>query len=808
MLHISDFKYALRLLKKTPGFTALTILVLAGGLAISLYTFGLLNTLLYKDLPIADGGSVVRVVGERKGRISTVNAYLLSEIRAGGIRSLSELGAYSATTLALGDKDSVRNLSATLAEWNVFEFSRTKPLMGRGFVREDSTDGAEAVVVLGYKVWQSAFAGDPNIIDRSILLNRKPTRVVGVMPKDYAFPGSASLWLPISSKDLQPTGYTANAYSVYARLAPGASHSQVRTELQGLMKRVQQQDGRADSQEEDLDGLFPLTFQSVQTYPEGPFVFAILNAVSLFILLLACVNVGNMLLARTNERMREIAVRVALGAPRLRLLLQMTLESMIICVSGGIIAVLLAGWALKSTNGFIATVFEGNLPYWWNWGLDGATVTAAAVFIPLMILLVSVMPVYGATRINASALLRDGTRGSQGRTSGRISRILVTIQIALISVVLLVGTAMGIIAYRAGHIDFGIDPTNLLTMQVDLRDSSQDTPEKQLLFYQRLLGELRGSSDIDAALLTGNLGASRFAVDDMEYSRIGDYPEATLLVTSESPGQIGTRLLEGRNFDSRDSETGLKTAVISQSLARAYWGGESALGKRIRLLDEQGKTTEQRIVIGVVSDVRRGENLLVTDKNTFAAIYQPLPQAIEPVLGVLVRHRGSAAAARTAMYRAVSNVDAYVVPGPIANYDDSQKKLTLVATTMTDLFVRCGIFAILLAMTGIYGLSSNTVVQRTHEIGLRRAVGATDRSIIWLFLRQGGRQVTAGLLISALISIGILYLLSRFAGLGTLTLVVVGVFFAALVTGLVMSAIYIATRRVVKNEPSVALRYE
>jgi ABC-type antimicrobial peptide transport system permease subunit len=367
---------------------------------------------------------------------------------------------------------------------------------------------------------------------------------------------------------------------------------------------------------------------------------------------------------------------------------------------------------------------------------------------------------------------------------------------------------MGIIAYRAAHIDFGMDTTHLVTMPVDLTSASYDTPEKQLLFYQRLLSELRRDNGIDAAMVSGEQGETPFAVDDVEYNTVSDYPKASLVVVSETPVQIGFKLLEGRNFDSRDSATGLKSVVISQSLAQSYWPGASALGRRIRLVDSAGVAQEQRIVVGVVSDVRRGEDLLTTNKSTFAALYVPLPQQIVPAANILVKHRGNEASARNAMYQSVSALDAYVVPGAITSYSDMQKKLTLMATTMTDLFIRCGIFAILLAMTGIYGLSSNAVVQRTHEIGLRRAIGASDGDIIALFLKLGTRQLTTGFLISAVISVAILYFVSKFAGIGALTLSLVGVLVAVSVSALVLLAIYISTRRAVRHEPSEALRYE
>jgi predicted permease len=807
MFHIADLKYALRLLKKSPGFTAMTILVLAGGLAISIYTWALLNTMLFKDLPVADGGTVVRILGTNDGFRIPIGAWELSSIREDA-QSLSEIGVYNDAAVLLSTPESSRSINATFAEWNIFEFTRVRPMLGRGFVSADNIDGAEPVVVLGHTIWQSVFSGDPDIIDKVITINRKPTRVVGVMPQGFAFPIGAGIWMPMPNREMNPTAYVDYGLNAYGRLAPGHSADDVMAELAARLLLFQQQNPRVNAEENDYDGVAVSSFQLAQTGDEGGFVFTVLNLVSMFILLLACVNVGNMLLARTNERIREIAVRVALGAPRWRLMLQMMLESVIICLVGGVFAVLLAGWMLSATNSFMGSTFEGDLPFWWSWGLDGGTVAIAAVFVLLAIFLVSALPTWSATCVNANALLRDGTRGARGRTSGRISRALVTVQIVLISVVTVIGSAMAIVAYRAANIDFGMDTRNLMTMRVTLDTRIYDTPEKQLLYWERLLSEVRRSSEIEAAMVSGDMGTTRFAIDDAEYLTLADYPEATQVIASETPVPIGTQLIEGRNFDVRDGVDGLKSVIISQYMAETFWPGASALGKRIRIMDEAGKAQDQRVVVGVVSNVRRGENLLRTDKTTFAALYLPLPQSITSASSLLLRHRGNENAARTAMYEAVENIDAYVVPGAITSYSQVQNKLTLMATTMTDLFIRCGLFAVLLAMTGIYGLSSNGVVQRTHEIGLRRAIGATDGNIIGLFLKQGSRQLTVGFVISALISVGVLYLISTFAGVGVLTLVGVGLLVALLVSGLVLLAIYISTRQVVRHEPTVALRYE
>jgi predicted permease len=801
----ADLLYALRLLRKSPGFTALTILVLAGGLAISIYTFAVLNTMLYKDLPIPGGDRVVRILGEKDGRNVPITAFLLAQIRP-ELNTLKNVGVYTSARSLLTEGDASRTIKTTYAEPGIFEFTRTRPRLGRGFLPDDAIPGAEPVAVISDKIWTAVFARDPGVINQVVRLNGKLTRIIGVMPPGYSFPVSAELWLPLSSRDSNPVGFTTSAFSAYARLRDGVSTAQASREVDSLLRRAQKAYHRPNAEETDLDGASVASFQLAQTGPEGTMVFGVLNVVSLFILLLACVNIGNMLLARISERVREIAVRVAIGAPRAKLMAQMMLESVIICVVGGLLALALAGWTLNATNAFLGSTFEGDLPFWWNWGLDARAITAASLFVALAIVLVSVLPTYSATAISANTLLRDGTRGSQGRTSGRISRALVTIEIVLISVVMLVGSLMGIVAYRASHIDFGIDTTNLLTMSIELEGEAYNTPEKQVLFYQRLMAALRQSPAVDAAMVMQDAALTRFAVDDTEYNTVKDYPQATLVVVSESPKQIGTRLLAGRNFDRRDSADGLKTVVISKSIAERYWPDGSALGRRIRL-KEDGVSEEPRIVIGIVSDVRRGD-LFKTSESSFASLYVPLPQVPLPAAAVIVRHRGNAAAGREAMYEAVSQIDAYMAPRRIMDYSEVLAKMSLMATTMTQLFATCGVFAMLLAMTGIYGLTANAVVRRTHEIGLRRAIGASDRHIVMLFMGQASRQLAIGLGVSAVIAILLLVFAGSMVGLEWTVLVTVGLLVALAISALVWISVYVSTCRAVRPEPSVALRYE
>jgi len=542
---------------------------------------------------------------------------------------------------------------------------------------------------------------------------------------------------------------------------------------------------------------------------EGTVMFGVLNMLSLSILLLAAVNVGNLLLARTNERIKEIGVRVALGAPRLRLIVQMTLENLILCATGGLIGVFLAGRALEATDGFMSAVLGGGLPFWWTWSLDRGLVAPAGLLLLLTVLVVSALPAFCVSSVDPNLVLRDGTRAGGGFRTGRISRGLVTLQVALISAVMLVGSAVALIADRAASFDFGMSTANLFMMGVELPAEGYETAEERLSFYKRLLAELRAIPGIDAAAIMQESGGVRFAVEGREYARPDDYPGAWRVVLSETPSPVGPTLIEGRAFDSRDSAMGLKTAIVSQTLARRYWPNESALGRRVEVsigdFDTGDFDTEQRIVVGVVGDVRYDP--LGMMPMGLSAIYVPLPQFTTPSTRFVVRHFADEGQARSALYEALGRVDPTIPAGDVRSYTAALEQMTLFARTMTKLFAGCGAFAILLAVTGIYGMSSNAVVLRSHEIGLRRALGASNGNVVAIFMAQGSRQLSVGLALSALLCAGILFVIRLGFSVGAWTLALIGVTVVLVVSASVLLSIYLSVRGVIRLDPSAALRY-
>jgi predicted permease len=795
-LKASDFKYAVRLLVKRPWFTALTVVMLAGGLSITLYTFTVLHVMLYRDLPLPDSSSMIKIGAGSWVDIEPLDAFELAELRAGA-SSFSELGVYRQSRALVGDSGATRSVRSVESDWSIFEFTRTPPLLGRGFVADDNSAAAEPVAVLGYETWQNVFSGYAGVVGELVRINGRLTRVVGVMPHGYAFPETAELWLPLGPADIVPVGYTNAGLQTYARLRAGVSVEAAQTELTAIVQRAREQRPTKGRQNSDPVAVLRFKEQGIV----GAVMFGVLNLLSLSILLLAAVNVGNLLLARTNERIKEIGVRISLGAPRLRLIAQITLENAILCAVGGLVALFVTARALELMNGFMRAAFD-NLPFWWTWSLDAGVVTAAGVSLLFTVLVVSVLPALCVSSVDPIALLRDGTGAGQGRGTGRISRELVTIQIALISAIIVVGGAAAVIADRAASFDYGMDTAALMSMRLGLPAERYRADAERLSFYERLLAELRGADGIEAAAIMQEAAYARFATDGRDYATPDDRPGAWQILFSGSPSPIGPTLIEGRMFDSRDGATGAKTAIVSDSLARAHWPGESPIGRRLDVSSGESQM-EQRTVVGVVADVRYSFTPSAVGSS---AIYIPAAQAaVLPFTQIIVKWLGEESRARGAMYDALERVDPTIAPDIMA-YDDMLKRMTFFASTMTKLFGACGAFAILLAVTGIYGMSSNSVLVRSHEIGLRRALGASNDAVVATFVAQALRQLARGLGVSALLCAGILFLLQQGFSLGYWAMGLLAGGVVLVVSACVLLSIYLAVRRVIRLEPSAALR--
>ncbi len=821
MNSLIDIKTTLRRLYRTPKFTALALFVLIGGLSISLFTFSFLYTVVYKPLPLPEGETALQITVATDGRGQLVPAYELTEVRD-DLTSLTELGMFRDAGVRLNVGDVGRSVMTTYAESDLFDYSRSTPLLGRVFQAEDYRSGAEPVVVISHSIWQNDLGGRKSILGETVRLDNRQTTIVGVMPDQYQFPRASYLWLPLSDAMRNPQADSTDHLRAYARLSVGATIDQAEAELTDRLNQVYRQGVEQYAKRDGFLSASLVSFPVAVMDGDGAMIFTFFNLVAFSILLLACANTGNLLLARAVERHKETAIRSALGAPPRRLITQLMWEGVLITVVGTVLSVLLVGAALYYADLFLRSVIPEGLAFWWRWGLDGATLLMAALFASVTLFLASFLPAWRAVSQNVSATLRDGTRGAQSGKASRLSRALVTTQVFLISALMLMGSISAFMSHQLLNLDIGVDLDGILSAEMVLSEDPNQRytePEQQIAFYQRLINILDQDPQITGASVSTSMG--RLAVRIPGLTESSDTPAnqgARAVYTDAIMANeltFGLTLLDGRSIGPQDRMGARKTALISQSMARRYWPDQSAIEQalQINVADEWLDLT----VVGVVNDQINGRALFAS-ADAEDEMYVSGYQFASANQGVWFRSRPGSSGqieqanrrAEDALYQALYGIDSGIMPVRVRVAKQNMEMMQGSMRLTANLTFISGGFALLLALTGIYGLTANAVTQRTHEIGIRRAVGASDRQIIRLFLIQGSRQLLIGLGLGLLVFAVLAVLFQQFAEnvLPWHLYLWLGATVSIGLSAVIMSAIYMPTRRAVSMEPGMALRHE
>ena len=763
-----DIKYAARLLHKKPVFTALTVFIVAIGLGLTLYTYSLLSNLVFKPLLLNKTAPIVSIEAEfdhshlaRRG----ADPYDFLTIR-NEMDSIAEFGIYEEGTALIGksqNNSSTRKYNAVQTEWNIFKFTDVKPIMGRALKAEDHFEGAEPVVVLSHDVWENYFVAQKDIVDSIILVNAIPTRVLGVMPRGFSFPTVAQLWLPISQNMLTPTDRSRSRIFAYARLKKDLPLSHFEHELATLNKKIEKSIPEDYRWRFNRDGNY-LRAVSYKKASITQFysIFITMAVVVVLILLLACINVGNLLLARVNERFKEVAIRIALGVPRKRLILQMLLESIFICIIGGFLAILFAGWGLELSNSIFQQMFLVNQqqPFWWQLTLDTDAIVLLILSVVTMIAITGFIPAWRALSGDFNAVLRDGTRGSQGKKAARASQTLVVSEILLSCVVLVIATILLATSYSAAQTDYGVDTKNRITATVELPESNypirwntefelEDTL-KRTAFYYQLKDTLEQMPNIEGVVFMSSLpgtggGASYFEIKGKESAVYDENPYANNEVVSrDSWTALGMTVIQGRDFSLNDISGEADIIIINESIAQDFFPDGDALGQKIRRAFRTG--TYQRpwqTIVGVVSDTYHGSAMQVSSEQYNA--YRMLDKLGYTRMNIAMHYTGSKTLAEKSLQQAINQVNSNATAYHIQSYDDLISQPMILVTAISKVFLLCGIIAVFLAASGIYAVAANSVSQRTQEIGIRRALGASDSNVMRLFMKQAFWQLAIGL---------------------------------------------------------------
>ncbi len=760
MTLLQDIRYAFRLLVNDPWFTIVAAITLGLGIGMNTTVFTFVNAVLIRGLPF-DRPEEILYVSARNvatGDDRSVSYLDLEDWRA-ATHTFEGLGALAPTTMNVSDAGRpAERYSGAHVSASTFRLLRQQPLLGRDFAVGEDRPEAPPVVILGYTVWKNRYGSDPLVLGRTIRVNDIACVVVGVMPEGMQFPSSADMWRPFIPTGDQTTKRDVRSLGVFGRLAPGASRATAQAELSGIAARLQQQHPDTNK---DM-GAAVMTFNERFNGGSIRVIFLALMGAVAFVLLIACANVANLMLARSARRAREIAVRVALGASRARVIRQLLVESTLLASLGGLLGL---GLSYVGIRLFDASVADTGKPYWIQFTMDGWVFGFMALVCVGTGVLFGLAPALQVSRTNVNEVLKEGGRGSAGGVKARrLTSAMVVAELTL-TLVLLTGAGLMIRSFlKLYSMDLGVATSHVLTMRTVLSSERYPTPEKRQQFFETLLARLGSLPGVAAAATASRLpleGGDSHGIE-IEGRPAADPktgPRAAFLMVS--PGYfdaLGIPLRRGRLFGERDGSPGTETVVVTERFAARLFPGQEALGRRFRQLADESQTDANPwlTIVGVVPAVQQG-NPQNADPDPVA--FQP--SRMRPATGtaVLVRTAGSPAAMTTAVREALREVDPDQPAFDVRTLEEAIARQRWPYRVFGSMFTIFALVALVLSAVGIYAVTSYSVSQRTSEIGVRMALGARPGHVSWLILRSGCRQLAVGLGLGLLGGWGVTFVL-------------------------------------------------
>jgi len=797
---IKDIRYGLRGLLKRPGFTAIALVALALGIGANTAIFSLVNAVVIRPLPFPEPDRLVWVYGNIRNGGNRASVSPLDFLDYRNQNKTFEQFAASGTipiSANLTGSGEPERLMASAVTGNYFAAFGVTPALGRGFSLENEKTGQDQVTILSDAFWQKHFGGDPEIVNKTIILDSKPYQVIGVMPAGLSLPQSAELWVPLSF-DTNPEMRQRKAHFLrpIGRLKTGVTLLQAQADTDRIAAQLEEQFP-------DSNTGWNLRLLSLREQLVGgtrTTLFILFGAVG-FVLLIACANVANLLLVRAAGRQKEIALRTALGASRLRIVRQMLTESLLLSLLGGALGALLAVWGVE----LLVSLSADTLPRTVNVKID-ATVLLFTLLISLVTgLLFGLAPAFRTVKVNLIDSLKDGARGAEGTLRNRTRSLLVIFESA-VAVILLIGAGLlvrSLIALQ--KVDPGFDANNVLTLRVDLPQKKYQGEGKSANFFQQLETHIASLPGVQAVGLITELPLSG-QPNDVPFTVEGRPPvspdqafDADFRRVNQSYfSALHIPLLRGRNFTEQEVRQTDKVTIVSQQLVDIVFPNEDPLGKR--LVTQIGNEAYE--IIGVVGDIRHRS----LAGQPFPAMYFPTRNS--GWMNLVIRTQGDPLSIVGAVRKEVQALDPdqpIAAVKKMSDWVDSSVAEPRYRTTLLGMFAA---LAMILAATGIYGVMSYSVAQRTHEIGVRMALGARQLDVLKLVVRQGMVLTLVGVVLGLLGAFALTRvmqsLLFEVTAKDPFTFVVV----AALLIAVAFVACFIPAHRATKVDPLVALRYE
>ena len=808
---LQDLKYGIRMLVKNPGFTAIAIIALALGIGPTTAIFSVVNAVLLKPLPFVEPSRLLMVYetnlqrGFNRGTMSYPN---FADVRDQN-QVFEKMSSYHSGDFILTGRGEPLRLQGAVVNADLFPLLGVKASLGRTFLPDEDKPGSVRAVVLSNRLWRNHFNSDPGVVSNSLVLDGKNFTVVGVMPEGFQFPVQnepVELWSTIageaSGEDPMTSHRGAHYMNAIARLKPGVTIERARADLETIAGRLEQQYPDTNSHR----GVFIESALESLVTDVRLALLVILGAVGC-VLLIACANVANLLLARATSRHKEMAIRAALGASRLRVMRQLLTESILLAILGGSIGLLLALWG---TN-LLVSIIGNDVPRSAEIGIDGRVLGFTLLVSLLTGVVFGLVPALHSSKTDLTESLKEGGRGStEGSRRNTMRGALVIIEVA-IAVVLLAGAGLLIQSLlRLQHVNPGFNPQNVLSFSLGLPEVKYSA-QKQIDFFNQIVSRIESTPGVQAASAVLPLPLSSDRI------RITFETEGRSIPRSELPASeyravalnyfrtMGIPLLKGRDFDARDSRQSTQVIIVNEDFAQRFFPGDDAIGKHIKPGMSNGEDKPAwREIVGIVGSVH---HLSLSSEPT-PEYYVPHTQMPFDSMTIVARTEGDPRALISAVQREVRALDSEL---PVYNIKTLEEYVAASVAQPRFNTLLLAIFAgiaLVLTAVGLFGVMSYTVMQRTHEIGIRMALGAAETDVLKMVVRQG--MTLAGIGIG--IGLAGAYFLTRLMtsmlfGIGAtdpLTFVAISVVLAIVALG----ACFVPARRATRVDPMVALRYE
>jgi putative ABC transport system permease protein len=800
----NDIRYAFRSLKNRPGMTAIAVFTLALGIGANTAIFSIIYALLLKPLPFPDLERVVAVWEHLPSRGVERNEVALANYLdwRNQNRSFEQLGFYRWWSSNLTGGDTPERVQGFLVSANFLDIVGVKPIQGRGFAPDENQPGKDNVTVITYSLWQRRFAGDPNIVNKQISTNGVTRTVIGVMPPNFNFPKGAEIYAPLALTPELAASRDNHSYLGIGRLRAGVSLASAQAELASIAAQLEQQHPESNTSRSVI--IYPILEDTVRLYSTA--LWVMMGAVA-FVLLIVCANVANLTLARAAGRQREIAVRTAIGASRLRIARQLLTESLLLGLTGGALGVLLAYWGvelMRSANFGEASRFA---PGWNQMGINPKVLGFTILISLLSGLLFGLAPAWQLSRPSLTSVLKDG--GPQSTLSSHRLRSLLVISEVALSLMLLITAGLLIRSFlQLVKTDAGFNPENLLTMNLVLPAAKYKEESQRASFYSDLVHRVEALPGVSSAAIVNHLplggsnSSTSFLIEGQPAPAPGQENNGRYRVCSPNYFlTMGIAVRQGRDFNEQDKGAP-PVIIVNETLAKRYWPNQDPIGKRMRFTGAIEENPWMQVV-GVVQDVRHDLSVPIT-----ADFYVPHAQDSWQSMILVAKTRVEPAAMAAPIRQQVWSIDK---DQPVFDVRTMREVRSISLTLYSFSSAMLGVFAavaLLLASLGIYGVISFIVTQRTHEIGIRMALGAQAKDVVRLIIKNGMVLAAIGVLLGLAGAWGMTrFLESLLVGVTSTDLLTFSVVSATLLL-VALLACYLPARRATKVDPLTALRYE